>query len=210
MKKIGVFGGTFDPVHYGHLGLASDAVSEADLSEVVMVPARVQPFKQDKKITSGEDRFRMLALVASTDDRITASRYELEREGVSYTYLTLRHMQEFYNDIALSDREDPVRLYFICGTDSFLKIEGWMESEELLTSYSFIVGNRPGYRKDELENCMSHLKKKYGTEVICINNRQLDISSTLIRDRLAAGEGIDDLVPESVERYIRDNGLYRI
>ncbi|MGI6765641.1 MAG: nicotinate-nucleotide adenylyltransferase [Lentihominibacter sp.] len=210
MKKIGVFGGSFDPVHYGHLGLASDSVSEAGLCEVVMVPARIQPFKQNKKITSGEDRFRMLALVAATDDRITASRYELDREGVSYTYLTLRYLQKFYDDISASHNDEPVRLYFICGTDSFLKIENWMEAEEMLTRYSFIVGNRPGYRHDELADCMSHLKERYGTEVIRINNRQLDISSTLIRDRLAAGEGIDDLVPEAVERYIRDNGLYRI
>lgn len=201
MKKIGILGGTFDPVHYGHLGLAEDAVREADLTEIVMIPARIQPFKQDRKVTSGEDRFQMLALVAGQNDKITASRYELMQDGVSYTYLTMRHMKEFYGD---------ARLYFISGTDSFLNIESWMNSEELLSEYSFIVGTRPGYRQDELAETMKRVSAQFGTEVININNRQLDISATVIRERLATEKDIGDLVPPAVERYIREHGLYRI
>ena len=141
MKRIGILGGTFDPVHYGHIALAEDAVREANLDEVVMIPARIQPFKQDREYASGEDRFNMLALAAGKNDHVTVSRYELEQEGVSYTYLTLRHMQEFYGE--------DTRLFFITGTDSFLKIDTWRNAPELLTKYSYIIGTRPGYRQDE-------------------------------------------------------------
>lgn len=202
MKKIGILGGTFDPVHYGHIALAADAVREAGLHEVVMIPARIQPFKQDREYASGEDRFNMLALAAGKDDHITVSRYELEQEGVSYTYLTLRHMQEFYGE--------DTRLYFITGTDSFLKIDTWKNAPELLSSYAFIIGTRPGYRREEYLEALERITKAYGTEVISMNKTELDISATQIRERIAAGEPVDDLVPPEVLRYIREHGLYRV
>ena len=198
--KIGIFGGSFDPVHFGHEALAEDACNQAGLTEVVMVPARVQPFKQDRKTASGEDRFRMLALVAEKNDRITVSRYELENDGVSYTYLTMRAMQE---------RNPDAELYFICGADSFLKLDTWRNAEELLHNYSYIIGDRPGYREDEVTECMERLAREYGTKAIRITNKQLNISSTEIRERLAAGESVSDLIPAQVERYIKEHELYR-
>ncbi len=202
MKKIGILGGTFDPVHYGHIALAADAVREASLDEVVMIPARIQPFKQDREYASGEDRFNMLALAAGKDDHITVSRFELQQEGVSYTYLTLRHMQEFYGD--------ETRLYFITGTDSFLKIDTWKNAPELLTKYAFIIGTRPGYRQDEFQEAVKRITGEYGTEVISMHKTELDISATQIRELVASGKPIDDLVPPEVERYIREHGLYRV
>ena len=202
MKKIGILGGTFDPVHYGHIALAEDAVREAGLHEVVMIPARIQPFKQDREYASGGDRFNMLALAAGKNDHVTVSRYELEQEGVSYTYLTLRHMQEFFGE--------DTRLYFITGTDSFLKIDTWMNAPELLTKYAFIIGTRPGYRQDEYREALERITSAYGTEVISMNKTELDISATQIRQLVAEGKPIDDLVPPEVERYIREHGLYRV
>lgn len=199
--KIGILGGSFDPVHNGHIGLAEDAAQMAGLDEVIMIPARIQPFKQDIKTESGEDRFRMLALVASQNDRITVSRNELDFDGVSYTYLTMRRIQEMHRN---------ARLYFICGTDSFLKVDTWKNAEELLTSYSFIVGyDRPGYRQEELKEAIDRITEKYNTEIITIHNRQFDVSSTQIRQKIASGGSISGLVPSSVERYIKENGLYR-
>ena len=198
--KIGIFGGSFDPVHLGHAALAEDACDQAGLTEVVMVPTHVQPFKQDRKTASGEDRFRMLALVAETSDRITVSRYELENESVSYTYLTMRAMQE---------RNPDAELYFICGADSFLKLDTWMNAEELLTRYAYIIGDRPGYKEDEVTACMKRYAAEYGTKSIRIFNKQLNISSTEIRNRLAEGEDVSDLIPPQVEWYIKEHELYR-
>ena len=202
MKRIGILGGTFDPVHYGHIALAEDAVREADLHEVVMIPARIQPFKQDREYASGEDRFNMLALAAGKNDHVTVSKYELEQEGVSYTYLTLRHMQEFFGE--------DTRLFFITGTDSFLKLDTWKNAPELLTKYSYIIGTRPGYRQDEYEEALERITSAYGTEVISMNRTELDISATQIREMVAAGEDISDLVPPEVNRYISEHGLYRV
>jgi len=202
MKRIGILGGTFDPVHYGHIALAEDAVREANLDEVVMIPARIQPFKQDREYASGEDRFNMLALAAGKNDHVTVSRYELEQEGVSYTYLTLRHMQEFFGE--------DTRLFFITGTDSFLKIDTWRNAEELLTKYSYIIGTRPGYRQDEYREALQRITDTYGTEVISMHKTELDISATQIRELVAAGKPIDELVPPEVNRYIEEHGLYRV
>ena len=199
--KIGVMGGSFDPVHRGHVSLAQDALDQADLDYVVVVPAGKQPFKLDADPASGSDRLNMLGLALRGHPRIIPCDIELEREGISYTYLTLRSLQQLLGPRA--------ELYFIVGADSILKLETWMNSQELLTSYSYIVGSRPGYEDNELEICRSHLERVYGTRIIVIKNELLDISSTEIRELAAAGEPLSHLVGEDVERYIRDHGLYR-
>ena len=144
----------------------------------------------------------MLALAAGKNDHVTVSKYELEQEGVSYTYLTLRHMQEFFGE--------DTRLFFITGTDSFLKLDTWKNAPELLTKYSYIIGTRPGYRQDEYEEALERITSAYGTEVISMNRTELDISATQIREMVAAGEDISDLVPPEVNRYISEHGLYRV
>lgn len=199
-EKIGIFGGSFDPVHLGHTGLATDAVKQAGLDKVVFVPAKLQPFKLDKKLTSGDARMDMLRLATADMDNVEISSYELDAEGISYSYLTMRAMQEKYSKSA--------RLYFITGTDAFLKLDTWMNAEELLTSYSYVIGTRPGYKQEELDAFIDKQRRKYGTEIININNTQIDVSSTEIRDMLRAGKSAAGLISGEVERYIRENGLY--
>ena len=201
MKRIGSFGGTFDPVHLGHINLAKDAKQQAGLDKVIFIPAKLQPFKLDKKITSGEDRFTMLSEAVRGIEGLEVSSYELDTEGISYTYLTIRAMRESFGKDA--------KLYFIMGTDSLLKIESWKNSAELLESCSYIVGTRPGYKQEELERCIEKIRRDYNTEVRNINNMQLDISSTEIRRRIDSGVSCSDLIPDSVERYIREHGLYK-
>lgn len=199
-RRIGVLGGSFDPVHIGHVNLARDALEQACLDEVLMIPARLQPFKLDRTPASGEDRMAMLSLALAEDPAISPCAYELEQEGVSYTYLTLDALQKRYGAES--------RLYFITGTDSILKLHTWMHAEELLTKYSYIVGSRPGYRDEEMKAACAHLRETYGTEILIVRNRQFDISATEIRNAAAAGRSLGGMVPPAVERYIREHGLY--
>lgn len=201
MKKIGIFGGTFDPVHLGHINLAIDAKREAGLDKVIFIPAKLQPFKLDKRIASGKDRLAMLKEAVDDIEGLEVSSYELDSEGISYTYLTIRAMRERLGPEA--------KLYFILGTDSFLKIETWKNATELLESCSYIVGVRPGYRDEELDQCIDRVRHDYNTEVKKLHNVQFDISSTGIRERIDSGSSCSDLISAKVERYIRNNGLYK-
>lgn len=201
MKKIGIFGGTFDPVHNGHTGLAEDAMEIMSLDKVIFIPAKLQPFKMDVRTAAGKDRVEMLRLALNGYRGFEISAYEMYSDSISYTYLTMREMKELYGREA--------QLYFITGTDTFLKIERWKNSEELLTSYSYIIGTRPGYKEDELQECIERITRLYGTDVTNISNRQQDISSTDIRNMLKSGADTNGLIHSSVERYIKINGLYR-
>ena len=198
--RIGILGGSFDPVHEGHIGLARDALVQARLDRVFLIPTRLQPFKLDRTPASGEDRMEMLRLALADDPAIEPCDYELQQDSVSYTYLTLRYMQEKFGPDA--------RLYFITGADSILILDTWMKAEELLTSYSFIAGSRPGYRDDAFLQKIADIHERFGTEIIRIENRQYDISATEIRQRLAAGASCHGLIPAPVEKYIREHGLY--
>ncbi len=200
IRKIGIFGGSFDPVHLGHTGLAEDAMKQAGLDKVVFIPARLQPFKLDKKLASGKDRLEMLKLAAGDTAGFEISTYELDTEGISYSYLTMRAMQEKYGE--------DTKLYFITGTDAFLKIDQWKNAEELLTKYSYVIGTRPGYKQEELSVCIDDIRRRYGTEIINIDNVQVDVSSTEIREIISRGENAKGLISAEVERYIRSNGLY--
>ncbi len=200
MKKIGIFGGSFDPVHFGHICLAEDAVRLGAVEKVLFIPTRVQPFKTEARTADGNERLTMLKLAVEDIDRFEVSSYEVDSEGISYTYLTLRAMRKKYG----SD----TRLCFIAGTDSFLTMEKWKNSEEILREYSLIVGSRPGYRSEELRRCIDRLRKNYNTKITKIENEQHDISSTEVRRRIKAGISAEDLVPGKVEDYIRQKGLY--
>ena len=216
MAKIGIIGGTFDPVHEGHLNLALDAMEQAQLDAVWFMPAKIQPFKQDRKVTEPSQRLEMLALAIEGHPGLSVSTLEMELEGVSYTYRTLREvrrrlLEERMEEAAesQSDSAEPDTVYFITGTDTFIKMDTWMHAEELLMENAVIVGSRPGYQDQEIERCRALFEKQYGTEVLVIRNDLMDISSTGIKEKIAAGEPITGLVPQAVEEYINGHGLYR-
>lgn len=200
MKKVAIFGGSFDPVHNGHISLAKDAVEQVGLDNLIFMPVNVQPFKQYKSIAGGNERLMMLRMAIEEDPAFALSNYELREDGISYTYKTLRVFQE-----ALGC---DTKLYFICGTDAFLKIEDWKESEELLKNYSYIIGARPGYKEEELKEIADRVHIQYNTEVVIINNRKVDTSSTEIRKAISEGKPIDNAVPEFIAEYIEENELY--
>lgn len=200
MKKIGIIGGTFDPVHYGHLILAEQALGEAGLDQVIFMPAMVQPFKINLKAAAGKHRYEMLLLAVDGNPGFDVSKIELDTKEVCYTINTLRECRKrFGKDTAL---------FFIMGTDAFLSIDKWYKADSLLREFSFIIGTRPGYKEQELNEMLVDIHEKYNTKIMQINNSEVEISSTNIKERIKEGKSIKYLLPKEVEDYIYKNGLY--
>lgn len=201
MTKVGIFGGSFDPIHYGHVYLAIKAKEELDLDRVIFIPAKLQPFKLDRTPADGMMRVEMIEASISHYDGATVSMYELNKDEISYTYNTLEYFQKELGEDA--------KLYFITGTDSLLTLDTWYMADEMLRKYNFIVGSRPGYKEAELEAKIAEITEKYECEVIKIHNNQVDVSSSEIRERVKNSQSLDGLVNPKVERYINEHGLYR-
>lgn len=199
-NRIGVLGGTFDPVHIGHVALGRAALMEAGLAKLIVMPAYIQPFKQGKRVTDDEHRLAMAKLAFAEVPRTEVSTFEIDRMRVSYTYDTMTALQ----------KEMPGKeIFFITGTDAFLALDSWYKGIDLLEHFSFIVSIRPGYREEELDHKIGEYRARYGTNVIKLASQMPDISATEIREKYQAGEPATGLVPETVERYITEHGLYQ-
>lgn len=190
-------GGTFDPIHYGHLVAAEAAREKFLLERVIFVPTGVPPHKEPGTVTDFWHRYLMVALAVLSNPHFEVSRLEYERGGVNYTVDTLRQLRRIYGAGA--------RLFFITGADTILEIFGWREPEELLSLCRFIVAARPGY---DMHLVKEVLGKFYRTAVIPLEMPQLGISSSDIRRRVREGKPIRYLVPEAVDAYINREGLY--
>ena len=198
-KKIGVLGGSFDPVHLGHVTLGSAAITEGGLDKLIVMPAHVQPFKIGREKAEDEHRLEMCRQAFQNVDKAEVSDYEMVHTEISYTFDTLAHLKTIYQDS---------KLYFITGTDSFLEIEHWRKGKDLLQTYGFIVSVRPGYREKQLEERIRYYEAMYGTDVIRLHHEMPDVSSTKIKARRMEELPVSDLLPVSVERYINEHKLY--
>lgn len=198
-KKTGIMGGTFDPIHLGHLGVASAALEEGGLEEVIFMPAYIQPFKQDRYVADPDDRLNMLNLSCMHEDRFKVSTWEIEQETVSYTYDTVMHI--------LSE-EKIEKISFIMGSDSFLQIEKWYKGKDLLKVCSFIVGLRETNDRKAVEEYAVRLNGEYGSDIILLEKNMLPISSSMIRDMVINNKPITGLVSPLVEEYIYSHELY--
>ena len=189
--RLGVMGGTFDPIHVGHLVTAEEALHQLSLDEVVFVPTGQPWMKEHEVVASPEDRFRMTELGIESEPRFRVSPIEVDRGGPTYTIDTLR---------TLRDEEPGVELFFITGADAILEIMRWKDPEVVFDLAHFIAATRPGY---EMEPLTAH------PDVTVMQIPALAISSTDIRARVRDGRPIRFLVPEAVEAHIRTAGLYR-
>lgn len=194
--KTGLFGGTFDPVHNGHIKVAQAAKSHLQLDRVIFIPSGDPPHKTGRSITDKADRLAMVRLAAKEADALV-SEWELNREEKSYSLETVRHFQkEFPED----------ELYFIIGADSFHDLPAWWHYRELLTACRFAVVSRPEIEEARL------LEWYKGDEapprVFFLDNLFIDISSTRIRQLAGEGKDISQLVPPSVLAYIQEQKLY--
>ena len=198
--RIGVLGGTFDPAHMAHIALGRAAINEADLEKLIVMPAYIQPFKQQNHVTNDEQRLEMARLAFADVSHAEVSTFETDRAEVSYTYDTLTELKKSY-----TQRE----IFFITGTDAFITIDTWYKGIDLLRNFSFVVSVRPGCIEEELNAKIAEYKEKYGTNVVKLTTRMPDISSSMIRQRYREGKLVKGLVPENVERYIAEHGLYQ-
>lgn len=199
MKKIGLLGGTFNPIHTGHLLLAETAKDHFDLDRVIFIPAGKNPFKKRNKGITRKQRLEMVELAIASNPSFEVSTIELDRPGISYTIDTITEIQKNYPEC---------ELYFITGADIMFEITLWKGAETLLRSVKFITTFRPGYSHTKLDACIKTLQSDYHAQIFKLFNKEMDIASSDIRQRLKDGHSIRYLLPESVEDYIRKNRLY--
>jgi nicotinate-nucleotide adenylyltransferase len=195
-KRLGVMGGTFDPIHHGHLVTAEAALWAFGLDEVVFVPTGQRWMKAERPVTPPEHRYLMAVIATSSNPKFWVSRIEIERQGPTYTIDTLQELRR--------TAEDDMELYFITGADAMLEIFNWKDPEEVLSLAHFIAATRPGYdvARFEEEAPGPH------PNVSVLDVPALAISSTDIRRRVRDGKPVRYLVPEAVEIYIEKFGLY--
>lgn len=199
MDRVGIMGGTFDPIHYGHLVAAETVRIEFQLAKVLFIPTGNPPHKQEKKISAAELRFEMVKVAIADNPSFEISRMEIDRKGPSYTVDTLRALHGDYPDSSL---------YFITGTDALREIFFWRESDEILKLTNFIAASRPGFEaQDFLDQALKEHPEVAG-RISLLEVPALAISSTDIRARVSRGQSIRYLLPEAVCRFIEDKALY--
>lgn len=193
MKRIGVMGGTFDPIHHGHLVAASEAAHLFSLDEVVFVPSGVPWQKAGTTVSPAEDRYLMTVIATASNPRFSVSRVDIDRPGPTYTIDTLRDMRKLYGE--------EIELFFITGADALESILSWKNSSKLFELAHFIGVTRPGYTLSD-----AHLPREV---VSLLDIPAMAISSSAVRERVRKDEPIWYLVPDGIVQYISKKALYR-
>ncbi len=203
VRRVGLMGGTFDPIHYGHLVVAEEVRFTLDLAEMVFVPAGQPPHKQGATVTAAHHRLTMLELALASNPHFSISTIDIERPGPSYTVDTLRLLHEQW--------EEQTDIYFMIGWDSLEYLLTWHDPMGILAHLAFLVAvRRPGYEDESgsierIEQRLPGMQQR----LLIVPAPQLEISATDLRQRVAAGRPIKYQVPEKVERYIVDHRLYQ-
>ena len=213
--RLGILGGTFDPIHLGHLRVAEEVAEGLELEKTYLIPAAIPPHKETRPVAEFHHRLAMTRLAAEDSPILEALDLEGRRQGLSYSIETLREFHKRFK------RE--LTLFFILGMDAFLEIETWKEYDKLFEYANFVVIKRPGIQYDELEPFLRTLGSGFeregtgdrflhpsGNLLIYREATLMDISSTQIREMVATGRSIRFLVPKSVMTYVIEKGLYGI
>ncbi|MGN1146821.1 MAG: nicotinate-nucleotide adenylyltransferase [Lachnospiraceae bacterium] len=198
--KIGIMGGTFNPIHIGHLLLAEAALSQAGLEKVMFLPSGHSYMKQETGVLKADYRIKMVELAISDNPAFFASDMEIKRAGNTYTCDTLLQLK----------KENPQNTYFfIMGADCLFSIETWKQPQCIFDNCTILAAVRNGISISLMQDKCSYLKEKYRAEVMLLSFPETAISSTDIRELVLAGKSIRYMVPDAVRMYIEENGLYR-
>ncbi len=197
--KIGILGGSLDPVHYGHLHMAKRAMEEYRLDEVWLIPTGHSPNKDEEKMTSGNDRARMCRLAVRDMPALKVNTMEVDSPERSYTYRTIQKLTAQYPKDSF---------YFIMGADSLDYFERWVHPELICANAKILVVNRDFYTEARLHEKIRQLMLLFPCEMSIVHCSKLDVSSSMIRRRLALGQSVEGLLPKDVISYINEKGLY--
>ncbi|WP_282925378.1 nicotinate-nucleotide adenylyltransferase [Peptoniphilus genitalis] len=200
MKKYGIFGGSFNPIHYGHLMICEYIKEEMGLDKVIFIPTGNPPHKELE--LSAEDRYEMVRLAISPNPDFEISDIETTRVKKSYTVDTIRELKKIYKE---------EKLYFLIGLDSLFQLKTWMKIGDLSQEIEFVVALRPGYLdREEINKEIDFLRENFGTKINLIKTPLYEISSTDLRDRIREGKSLRYLIPKKVLDYIEESGFYKV
>jgi nicotinate-nucleotide adenylyltransferase len=200
--RLGIFGGTFDPIHVGHLILAEQCREACQLDRVLFIPAGQPPHKTERQITAGKQRLEMVELAIAGQTAFEASPIEIKREGPSFSVLTLSE---------LASKNPGAELFFLMGSDSLADLPSWYQPAHIASLATLVVATRPGSVQPDVKPLVDVIGRPATVQILehVVEIPLVEISSTDIRARVAAGRSIHYLVPRSVECYIETHGLYR-
>jgi len=199
--KLGIFGGTFDPIHYGHLILAETAREACRLEEVRFLPAFSPPHKQNQKVTTGKQRVEMLEFATAGFPEFVVDQRELKREGTSYTVDTLTEMTGQFPE---------AELHFLMGADSLIDLPNWREPQRIAELAKIVAVNRDNRSSEDLRKIVSNLPASIQRSVIILEMPNIGIAASDLRLRISENWSIRFLTPRPVERYILEHRLYRV
>lgn len=201
MNKVGILGGTFDPIHNGHLYIASEALEILNLDHIIFMPSGNPPHKISKEKTDGKIRYELVRRAIKNYEGFVIDSYEIDKRGLSYTFETLEYLREKFGK--------ETELYFITGADCLIDIYKWKNIKKIFINSTLVVFNRPGYDIDKLFENKKKVEEEFNTKIIFLPLLILDISSTYIREKIKNGKNVDFFIPEDVSKYIKELNLYK-
>jgi nicotinate-nucleotide adenylyltransferase len=199
-KKIGIMGGSFDPIHTAHLLIAESAREQLELDEIWFMPNANPPHKQEQEVTDASLRCEMVEYAIADNPYFTLCRYEAERSEISYTADTLAFFHEKYPN---------TDWYFLMGGDSIRDFSTWYHPERIAALAVLVIANREELQNELLQEAVHRVKKEYHARVRILSFPELDVSSSMIREKVRMGKSIRYLLPKQAEEYIMEHGLYR-
>lgn len=200
MKKTGIMGGSFNPIHFGHLEIAECALKEYELDEVLFVPNYCPPHKSSGEMADADKRLEMVKLAIKAYPQFTYSDREIKKGGLSFTYQTM---------IELKEEEPETEFYFLMGADSLKDFDKWRHSEIIAQKCKILAAMRGDMGNQEVEQLAQKLSKLYHANFFLLKIPQTDLSSTQIRENIRKGKSIKECVPKQVEQYIQEHQLYK-
>lgn len=199
-KRIGILGGTFNPIHIGHLLMAEYALEAAGLDKVIIMPSGISYLKAGTGVLSGEIRLKMIDFSIKDNPDFVSSDLEIKRAGNTYTYVTLLELKELCPDVTF---------YFIVGADCLFSIENWVEPKQIFANCVLLAAGRNNASDAAMQAKKQELEEKFDAKIMLMDFPEIALSSTTIRENVKSGKSIRYMVTDEVREYIYDNQLYR-